>query len=196
MHNPSIKNKLQAILLEDCNGLIKADKYGDFPTITETSSFTKFKRFATNKKVKVFKRNTLHVWIRFILVFLFFGFCFYLNSNNNNNAYLYFVIIYVFALAYLGFFLQFYFYDENFNFIIYVDVEGIQINDSQLFLWNEIAATAIITQNSSCFKLVVLLHNEIYFKYNLLNFSSKSGIDVSLSNCIEFYKNKYFEEIL
>ena len=110
---------------------------------------------------------------------------------------IYAAILYNAALFIIITVLYRYNYSHEHSFTIYVDIEGIQISDEQLFKWDEIKATAIISypgKGQTLDKLVVLLKNDIYFKYDLLHFDSFEGIGTTISKYIEFFKQKNFAQ--
>lgn len=196
MDNQIIRNKLYAILYEDCNGYITANDEGVYPTITETTNFPRLKKYSTRKKLKVFKRtkHALLFWFG-VVALLIYLWIFGLPKNGENNNTIA-IIIYTAILTITGNVLWNY-NNPTVNFILYIDAEGIQINDEQLFLWDDIASTAIISKPiglNGLHKLVVLLKNDTHFTYDLTNFSSKNGINLAISNCIEFYKHQHQEQ--
>ena len=162
-----------------------------------TSTFNGTSTFKTKKKLKVFKNSKISLFLGLLLALglislLLFG----LPKGNENNM-IYAAILYNAALFIIITVLYRYNYSHEHSFTIYVDIEGIQISDEQLFKWDEIKATAIISypgKGQTLDKLVVLLKNDIYFKYDLLHFDSFEGIGTTISKYIEFFKQKNFAQ--
>jgi hypothetical protein len=193
----TVIDRLISILEEDCPQSSTSKFLISTPTIKLTSEVKNKKAFTTKKQLKVFKKSKVAIVLNFLLVagllsLLLFG----LKNDNPDNG-IFAIIFYYSALVVLVRTLWRYFYSDVYNFTIYIDYEGIQINDEILFRWNEIEATAIINypgKGEGLDKLVILLKNDTYWKYDLLNFFSFGGIGKTISNYIEFYKQKNFAQ--
>jgi hypothetical protein len=111
-----------------------------------------------------------------------------LKQKEINQGGLAVTVIGLFILT-ISFFWQF-FYDDKLNFTIYVDKDGIQI-DETLFSWTQISETAILNypgKSGGTNKLIILLKDKTYWTYDLTNFYSVWGIAKTISNYIEFFK--------
>ena len=184
--------RLQEILNED-DQRDKVSKYLlSKPAIKSTSSIAGNKNFKTDKTLKVFKKSKLIIASGLIVIgmLLFAVFFSLLKQKKINQGGLAVVLIFIFILI-INFLRQF-FYDDNLNFTIYIDNEGIQI-DETLFTWNQIRETAILNypgKGGGTNKLIILLQDDTYWKYDLTNFYSFWGIAKTISNYIEFFKPK------
>lgn len=187
-----IELKFQEIIVEND----KRDKLSKLllstPTIKKTAQIANFKNFKTNKTLKIFKKSKGLMFGGFLLVgMILFAIVMSILRNGEQN----------FGGLATGFFLLFvltystlkqFFFDESLNFTIYIDNEGIQI-DETLFIWQRVRETAILNlpgRNDGTNILVILLYDDSYWTYNLSNFYTFNGIAKSLSNYIEFFKNK------
>ncbi|MFL5747260.1 MAG: hypothetical protein ACJ751_21480 [Niastella sp.] len=184
--------RLQEILNED-DLRDKVSKYSlNKPAIKSTSSIAGSKNFTTDKTLKVFRKSKLIIFLVLILIgmMLFAVFFSLLKQKEINQGGLAVGLICIFIFI-LNFLRQF-FYDDNLNFTIYIDNEGIQI-DETLFNWNQIKETAILNypgKGGGTNKLIILLQDDTYWKYDLTNFYSFEGIAKTISNYIEFFKPK------
>jgi hypothetical protein len=185
-----IENRLQEILNDDD----QRDKVSKFllakPTIKPTSQIASTKKFKTNKTLKVFKKSKLTIFVALLLIgmLVFAIFFSLLKQKEINQGGLAVTVIGLFILT-ISFFWQF-FYDDKLNFTIYVDKDGIQI-DETLFSWTQISETAILNypgKSGGTNKLIILLKDKTYWTYDLTNFYSVWGIAKTISNYIEFFK--------
>ena len=183
------RKRLQQIAQEDDS----RDKISKFllpkPTIKATSELTK-PDFKTSKTLKTFRKSNFLVYGAILLIsILWFAIFFAIAKQKNINQ---------LGLGFTMFMLFFFtinaiyqlFYSDEYNFTIYIDNNGIQVDD-KLFPWSQIQETAILIyrgKGGETGKLIILLIDNDYWKFDLTNFYSIWGISKSVSNYIEYFK--------
>lgn len=195
LETKDILNRLNSILIEDD----LRDRFSKFmssnPSIKLTSELKSKNQFNTKKSIKVFKKSKITIFFSLILVLmLWLGLLLGISRQENYNGTIAF-LGYCFAWFITILILWQFFYSDEYNYTMYIDNEGIQI-DSTLFKWEDIEATAILHypgKGEGTNKLVILTKDN-YWKYDLLNFYSFSGIAKTVSNYIEFYKKNHAQQ--
>jgi hypothetical protein len=195
VESEQILNRLNLILQEDD----KRDRLSKFlslePSIKLTSELKSKKTFSTKKQLKIFRKSKMTIAFSFLFVaMLWFGLFLGLTRQNNYSEAAV-IVAYILNWSLTISVLWQFFYSDEYNFTMYIDSEGIQI-DTTLYRWEDIEATAILHypgKGDGTNKLVLLSKND-YWKFDLLNFYSIIGIAKTVSNYVEYFKEKNYAQ--
>jgi hypothetical protein len=187
---------LKRILAADQEKIKPSIFFPPSSTIKATSEIARNTGFTTNETIRVFKPSKQFVIYGVCIIILFWCaiiFAAIRQKEWTDNAQKGFGIAIFCTLIITINVLYQLFYNDSYNFTIYVDINGIQVDDN-LFTWDKIKETAIVTfpgggKVARTDYLVIIFEDEDFNKYDLTNFYSFPGIVKTISRYIEYYKS-------